>query len=78
MMQCYARICKINKYWQYMIGKISKPTSFSKADTQLKETYKEKLMKWLLIIDSFYGVIRTTYTIDLISYIRILELAFEI
>lgn len=37
--------CKVNRYWEYMVGKIPKSTASSKADAKLKEAYEIKLMK---------------------------------
>lgn len=72
------RFCEMNRYWRFMLGKISKSTPPSKVDANLKKAYEEKPMKGFLIINLLCGAIWTTCIIHPMSHMKTLKLAFEI
>ena len=60
----------MNNNWRYMLEEIFKPISPKKLIPENKKIFETNLIKWIMITDSIWGTIWTTYTIDLSSHIR--------
>ncbi len=66
-----------------MLGEILKPKAPSfpegkeEVDKKTKETYDAKLLSWLTVTDSLWGVIRSTFTLDLMSHVSNFELCSD-
>ncbi len=72
--------CEMNGYWRYMLGEIPKPISLPGKELTpvTKETFKTKIMKWLINHRLIREAIQTTCTMDPMSQVGDIRLAFEI
>lgn len=66
-----------------MLGQIAEPKAFSpskgkKLDKKTKKTYDTKLIQWLIVTNSFSGLIKSIYTIDFMSHVSNLDFCSDI
>ncbi len=75
--------CEMNGLWRYMLGQIEKPAPLPTPeagkvhDTALKEANEAKIMRWLMLIDSLRGVIRSTCNIEPMSHVSGIDLCSD-
>ena len=77
------RFCKMNRLWRYTLGEIKNPKPLSpldgsKPDEKTQENHDAKRPQCLTVTDSLRGVIRSTCTLALMSYVSNPDLCSDI